>query len=412
MELKELMQHAQEMYPWLVEVRRDFHQHPELGMEEYRTKAQIINYLEELEIPYIDEIAHTAVVGLIEGTADGANRTVALRGDIDALPILEMNEVPYRSKNEGKMHACGHDAHTTIVLGAAKFLQAHRHLFSGTVKLFFQPAEETVGGADPMIQAGVMDNPKVDAVFGLHVDTHFQVGEIGVRYGQMNASSDTIELTIIGKNAHGAYPSEGVDAIVIAAQVISAIQAIVSRNIDARDSAVITLGTIEGGTQSNIIAEEVKITGTVRALDPAIRAYVLQRIGKVVAAVTESFEATYRYDIGDDGYPALVNTDEMVDIAKASGEALLGSENVTVMDLPTMGAEDFAYFAQAAPSAFFRLGTGNKAKGIIHGAHTPQFNIDEDALVIGVALQVQNVLHFLNGQQLQEQQEMKNFVQV
>ena len=374
-------------------MRRDFHQHPELGMEEYRTRDKIIDYLTEMGIPYERDIANTGVVGIIKGAKEG--KTVALRGDIDALPIVEQNNVPYKSRHEGKMHACGHDAHTTIVLGAAKLLQEYKEQLHGNVKLFFQPAEETVGGAKPMIEQGAMENPKVDAVFGLHVDTSFPCGQIAVKYGQMNASSDTIYLTIKGKNAHGAYPNGGVDAIVAAGHVITALQTIVSRNVDPRDSAVITLGVINGGTQSNIIAKEVQIIGTVRTLTPEVRATVLQRIEEVLEYTTRSLGAEYAFELGTDGYPPLINTDEMVDIVKKTGQTLLGEENVQEIELASLGAEDFSYFASAAPSAFFRLGTGNEEKGIVHGAHTGRFDIDEDGLAVGVAMQVQNVFSFL-----------------
>lgn len=388
-----ILQEAEAMKDWLVSIRRDFHMHPELSTKEFRTHDKIIEYLTELGIEYESNVADTGVVGIIRGEKDG--KTVALRGDIDALPITETNDVPYKSTNEGVMHACGHDAHTTIVLGAAKYLQENRDKFAGNVKLFFQPAEETVGGAERMIKQGAMENPKVDAVFGLHVDTVLPAGQIGVRYGQMNASTDTVVLTIKGKSAHGAYPSGGIDSIVIAAHVVTALQTIVSRNVDPRDSAVVTLGVIQGGTQSNIIANEVTITGTVRTLTPEVRATVLKRIEEILAQTTKTFGADYHFHLAEGGYIALTNTDDIVDIAKESGEQLLGEENVIEVEQASLGGEDFSFFAEAAPSAFFRLGARNEEKGIVHGGHTEKFNVDEACLPVGVALQVKNVLSFL-----------------
>lgn len=390
---EELWKQAHALKPWLVEVRRDFHRHPELGMEEYRTRDQIVHYMQEMGIPYKTGIANTGVVGLIEGEKSG--KTVALRADLDALPIAEENDVDYKSTVPGKMHACGHDAHMTILLGAARLLNERKEYLPGNVKLLFQPAEETVGGAKQMIQAGVLENPRVDAVFGLHVAPEIPVGEIGLKYGQMNAASDTIYLTVKGNNGHGAYPHTGKDAIVIAAQVITTLQTIVSRNVDPRQSAVVSIGVIQGGTQGNIIADEVKMTGTVRTFESKVRERVLQRVEEVLTYTTRSMGGDYTFKLGDDGYIALINDNEMVDLVRNSGETLLGRERVTQIDFPSMGVEDFSYFAAAVPSAFFRLGCRNEAKGIVHSSHTGRFDIDEDCLPIGAALQVQNAVHSL-----------------
>lgn len=383
----EILSEAKRIQPWLVDVRRDFHRHPEFGMEEFRTQEKIITYLTEMGIP-CKKIANTGVVGFIKGAKPG--KTIALRADMDALPIDEQNDVDYKSTIPGKMHACGHDAHMTVLLGAAKLLQAHRDELQGNVKLMFQPAEETVGGAEPMIAEGVLEDPKVDASFGLHMSTGIPTGKIGVIYDQMNASSDSIKLTIKGAKGHGAYPHNGRDAIVIAAHVITAMQTIVSRNVDPRKAAVISLGTISGGTQSNVIADEVVINGTVRTLDPEVRELVIERVKEVLSFTTRSLGGDYDFE-HHPGYVSLINDNKMVDIVKASGDELLGKENVQWMDLPNMGVEDFAYFAAAVPSAFFQLGCRNEEKGIIHGGHTSQFDIDEDSLSIGAALQVQNV---------------------
>jgi len=391
---KQIKEQVNEIEKWLIDVRRDFHKHPELGMEEYRTRDQIVHYLKEMGISYEKDIANTAVVGIIRGGRPG--KTVALRADIDALPITEENDVSYKSVYEGKMHACGHDAHTTMLLGAANILQKNRESLAGNVKLFFQPAEETVGGAKPMIEEGVMDNPKVEAVFGIHVSPELETGEVAVKYGQMNASSDTILLTVKGARGHGAYPHSGRDAIVIAAHVITQLQTIVSRNVDPREAAVISIGQIEGGKQKNIVADEVKMIGTVRTFDPAVRDLVLKRIEEVLKYTTKSMGGDYVFERGTDGYVALINNDDMVDLVHESATDLLGPDRVTIRKLANMGVEDFAYFAQAAPSAFFNVGCRNELKGIIHGAHTERFDIDEECLSIGAMMQVKNVFKFLN----------------
>ncbi|GIN84684.1 peptidase M20 [Heyndrickxia sporothermodurans] len=389
-----LLQDAKTILPWLTEIRRDFHSNPEFGMEEFRTKDKICEYLTELGIPFEAGIANTGVVGLIQGEQEG--KTVALRADMDALPIFEQNEVTYKSLIDGKMHACGHDAHMTVLLGAAKLLNQNKHLIKGNVKLLFQPAEETVGGAKPMIEEGALENPKVDAIFGLHVDPDIPVGKIGVKYGQMNASSDTITITVKGKNAHGAYAYMGKDAIVISAQIISALQPIISRGVDARQSAVLSIGVIHGGTQGNIVADEVTLVGTVRTLTPEVRKSVLKSLEETVTYVARGMGGDAVLSI-EPGYTSLINDDEMVHIAKNSGEQLLGKDNVKVIDVPSLGVEDFAFFAEAVPAAFFRLGVRNEEKGIIHDVHTPWFNLDENSLQIGAAMQVYNVLTYLNS---------------
>ncbi|RNB83766.1 amidohydrolase [Brevibacillus nitrificans] len=382
---------AQEILPWLTEVRRDFHQYPEFGMEEFRTQEQIIRYLEEMGIPYYKS-AGTGVVGLIEGATPGA--VVALRGDMDALPIDERNETSYRSKVQGKMHACGHDAHMTCLLGAARILNDSRQELAGVVKLFFQPAEETVGGALPMIREGVLENPRVEAAFGLHVSADLPVGKIAVKYGQMNAASDDLHITVRGENGHGAYPHKGKDAIVIAAHVITALQTIVSRNVDPREAAVITLGVISGGTASNILAQEVKLTGTIRTLDKSVRAFVKERVCEVADLTARSLggEAEVFFE---EGYTSLINDSEMVDQVKRCGEALLGAENVRVNDFPMMGVEDFAFFAEHVPSAFYHLGVRNEEKDCVYPVHHPRFDLDENSLAVGAAMQAFNAMTFL-----------------
>lgn len=388
---EQVWQQAQEILPWLIEVRRDFHQYPEIGLEEFRTQEQVMRYLDEMGIPYTKS-AGTGIVGLIQGARPGA--TVALRGDMDALPILEAEDREYRSKIPGKMHACGHDAHMTCLLGAARILNHYKAELAGNVKLFFQPAEETVGGALPMIKEGVLENPKVDAVFGLHVSSEIPAGHIGVKYGQMNASSDDLSIIVRGENGHGAYPHSGRDAIVIAAHVITALQTIVSRNVDPRRAAVITIGMISGGTANNILAQEVKLTGTIRTLEPSVREQVKERIQEVAALTARALggEAEVTYE---EGYTSLINDDALVDLVKRNGEELLGEQHVRINELPNMGVEDFAYFAENVPGAFFHLGVRNEETGCVYPVHHPNFDLDERSLAVGAAMQALNTLVYL-----------------
>lgn len=399
MEFNSIIKDAGLIRNWLIEIRRDFHKNPELGMQEFRTKEKIIGYLKNMDIEIITDIAETAVVGIIRGSKKG--KTVALRADMDALPIKDMKNKEYKSLTEGIIHGCGHDAHMTILLGAAKILKKMESNLNGTVKLFFQPAEETVGGAKPMIDAGVMENPKVDGIFGLHVTPEIDTGMIGLKYGQMNASSDTIKIIIKGKSTHGAYPQDGIDSIVVAAQVINALQSIVSRNVDPRKSAVISIGKISGGTQGNIIADKVEMVGTIRTLDPQTREDVIKRAEETVKLVSMGLGATGEF-YREEGYPALINNDIMVDLVKSSAEKLLGDKNILILDNPSLGVEDFAYFSQNTKGAFYRLGCRNEKKGIINPAHNGLFDIDEDCLEIGTAIQVMNVLTFLEGDYLNE----------
>ncbi len=387
---------AKAMRPWLVEVRRDLHQYPELGLEEHRTAARVQSLLDESGIDHLDGIGGTGVLGRIDGKAAGEKATaVALRADMDALPIQDAKEeVPYRSLQPGKMHACGHDVHTTILLGAARILNDLRAEFSGTVRLLFQPAEETIGGAKLLIKAGALTEPPVAAVFGLHVESELDVGKFAVRYGQRNASSDALQLIIHGQSGHGGYPANTVDAIVVAAQVISALQTVVSRNVDGRDAAVVSFGTIHGGSIANVVANRVELTGTVRTLDPEVRRRVLQRVREVAEGTAQALGGRAELTI-EEGYDALINHDAMVDIARANAALLVGEEHISVYPRANMGVEDFAYYASRVPGAFFSLGVRNEARGIIHPEHHELFDVDEDCLPLGVAIQVMNALSIL-----------------
>ena len=308
--------------------------------------------------------------------------------------LHDAKDVDYRSTIDGRMHACGHDFHTAALFGAARLLRENHEAVPGLVKLIFQPAEETVGGAKLLIEEGVLDDPSVEAIFGLHVDPGIEVGGIGLHYGQRNASSDTVRLHIHGTSCHGAYPSSGVDAIVVAAQVVSAAQSVISRNIDARDAAVITFGTIQGGSQGNIVAQHVELVGTVRSLDPRTRARVLDRLRETAEGVAAGFGGRAELVI-EPGYDALINDDAMVGLVRQNAEFLLGDDAIKVYPKANMGVEDFAYYLRKARGAFYALGVRNEARGIVHPVHNEHFDADEDALAIGATLQAMNAISAL-----------------
>ncbi|WP_304156812.1 M20 family metallopeptidase [Fusobacterium ulcerans] len=387
MNINTMKENVEKEKEWLINVRRDFHKHPELGQEEFRTMEKICEYLQEMGISYRNKVFKTGVIAEIKGEDQGY--TIALRADIDALPIIDKKNTSYASINEGKCHACGHDAHTTI----AKYFSANKIVPPCNIRFLFQPAEETVGGAKPMIQEGALEN--VNCVFGLHVDEYLPTGHIGIKYGAMNASSDTLKINIYGKSCHGAYPSGGVDAILAASHVMVALQSIVSRNIDARESGVVTIGTIHGGTQGNIIADKVQLVGTLRTLNPEVRKTMLGKIEEIVINVPKAFGGSGEF-VREEGYTALINHDKEVDIVKENAVELLGEDNIFEKKTANMGVEDFAYFIENIPGAFFTLGVANKEKGIDAPAHNGLFDIDEDALLVGVEMQLLNIYSAFN----------------
>jgi amidohydrolase len=378
----------------LVELRRAIHRHPEGGFGEFETAALVEKTLTSCGIPSV-RVAGTGVVGLLEGEKRG--RVVALRADMDALELDEGTGAPYASEVPGLMHACGHDAHTAMLLGAARLLSGRRDFLPGRVVFLFQPAEETTGGALPMIREGALEDPRVDAVFGLHVGIDLPCGEISVSEGTVHAASDMFDVTVTGRGCHGAYPHEGVDAVAISGQVLCALNSIVSRNVDPLEPAVVTIGTIRGGTARNVLAETVEMTGIIRTLDPAVRKAVRERVRAIVEGTAASLggRAEIRFT---EGYPCLVNDPGMARLVKATATGLLGAGKVRLSERPSMGVEDFAYFSGERPGAFFTLGAGNPAKGIIHPAHSPRFDIDEDALPVGAAMMAGVAVNFLTGE--------------
>ena len=372
---------------WMVDIRRRLHRIPERGFAEVKTQQVIMETLDALGIPYTTE--RTWVVGVIEGALPG--QVVALRADMDALPLEEPEGLPFRSEHPGMMHACGHDAHMTMVLGAAKVLMGMRDRLPGTVKLLFQPAEETDGGAEPMVQRGVLENPHVDRVYGLHVQPYLPVGVIETRAGTLNASTDDVELTIHGRSSHGAYPESGADAIVCAAQVITSLQTLVSRNVSPLASAVLSLGMISGGTAGNIICDRVSLRGTLRTANGEIRAMMKRRIAEVASGVAAAMGCTAEVCITS-GYAALVNDEAEAGRVMRVGARLLGEKNVVRKAAPSMGGEDFSFFCECVPGAFFHLGCVKKEDMPAPLLHSRDFHLDEDCLTVGAMMHVALVL--------------------
>jgi len=376
----------------LIKLRRDIHEHPELGFEEERTSKIIKDFLRTEGIEFYS-VAKTGVCGIIKGKSD-SNKTIGVRADIDALPIIDKKKCSYKSKTTGRMHACGHDAHTAILLGTAKILNKNKHLFSGNVKLLFEPAEETTGGAPIMIREGVLENPRVDALIGLHVTEDVDCGKIRIKKDMVNAASNAFVIKIHGKGAHGAHPDNSIDPIVIASHLIISLQTIVSREVSPVNPSVITIGSIHGGTAENIIPEEVIIKGTIRTATKEDRIFVTERVKQVTNGICNTLRATADIVI-EEGYPCLYNDSDMTDSVIESAKGVIGIDNIMEQLNPSMGVESFAYFANERPSAFYFLGTGNKIKKTDMPAHGSYFDIDEDSISIGVALQCRIIADYL-----------------
>lgn len=367
-----------------IRLRRHLHQNPELSFCEFETAKYIAAELRSIGIEQQEGVAGTGLVALITGK-NPENRTLALRADIDALPIFEQNDISYKSKNEGVMHACGHDVHTASLLGAARILYSLRDEFEGAIKLIFQPAEEKApGGASIMIAEGVLENPTVDTIIGQHVAPNIPVGKIGFREGMYMASTDEIYIKIIGKGGHGAAPHQAIDPIVVASHIIIALQQIISRNRNPAFPSVLTFGKFIADGATNIIPNEVYIEGTYRCMDEGWRAEGLEKMQKMAEGMAEAMGAKCEFWIVK-GYPFLQNDPDLTKKMRAFATDFVGAENVVNLDL-WMGGEDFAYYSQKVPACFYRLGTRNEELGIVSGVHTSSFNIDENALEIGAGL--------------------------
>jgi hippurate hydrolase len=374
---------AKKYFPEFVNVRHHLHANPELSYQEFETSKFVQGKLQEFGIPFTVK-ATTGVVGLIEGKNPG-KRIVALRADMDALPITEENDVPYKSKNPGVMHACGHDVHTTCLLGAAKILHELRNEWEGTVKLIFQPGEEkNPGGASLMIKDGVLENPVPQAILALHVHTNMETGKVGFRGGKVMASADELYFTIRGKGGHAASPHLAVDPILISSHLVIALQQLISRNNNPFNPSVLSITSFNGGNTTNVIPNEVKLMGTFRAMDETWRFRAHELIKQQATELVKGMGGELDLHI-DVGYPCVINNEAVNADAMQKATEYLGKDNVSETEL-RMGAEDFGYYAQQIPACFYRLGTMNKSKGITAGVHTPVFNIDENAIEVGMGM--------------------------
>lgn len=371
-----------EATPSLIALRRDFHQHPELSFQEHRTARVVADRLRAAGLLVQEGVGGTGVVGLLEGAHDGP--TVALRADVDALPLEEARDRPYHSTNPGVMHACGHDGHTAVAVTIAEILARHRADWRGRVKFIFQPAEETAGGAERMIAEGVLEAPHVDAVLGMHIWNYAPVGIVAVRPGPIFAGADELQATVRGRGGHAAVPQNAVDPVLVAAHLITAWQALISRETGPLESAVLTIGMIQGGTAFNIIPERVELRGTLRAFDAGLRGRLLERL----TAMARDLGAAFRAEVDVSSRlvcPAVVNDDQMVELVRAAAVSELGSSAVD--ETPgTMGGDDMAEFLAERPGCYFFVGSANPARGLDQPHHNPRFDFDEAAL--GVATRV------------------------
>ena len=380
---EKIKQLAKQYAPEFIEVRHHLHAHPELSYKEFETSGFVQQKLKEFGIPF--EIkATTGVIGLIKGK-NPSKKIIALRADLDALPIKEENNVPYKSQNEGIMHACGHDVHTSVLLGASKILNEIKDEFEGTIKLIFQPGEErNPGGASLLIKEGVLENPKPQAIFALHVHPGLQIGKFSFRSGVVMASADEIYITVRGKGGHAAAPHTTVDTILIASHLVVALQQIISRNRNPFSPSVLTISSFQGGYTTNVIPSEVKLMGTFRAMDEEWRSKAHELIRKEAIGLVESMGAEIDVLI-DIGYPVVHNNEKLNALTVEQAKIFIGKENISETEM-RMGAEDFGYYTHLIPGCFYRLGVMNAEKGIVSGVHTPNFNIDESAIEIGMGM--------------------------
>ena len=377
---QKIQQLAEKYLPRVIEIRRQIHSHPELSYQEHDTAALVAAELTKLNIPFTTGIAGTGVVGLLSGRNPN-KKCIALRADMDALPIQEQNQTPYKSKVAGVMHACGHDVHTSNLLGAAMILSELKDEWEGTVKLIFQPSEEKMpSGANAMIEAGVMNNPVIEAIYGLHVHTELEAGQVGFRSGKFMASADELYLTVRGKGGHAAQPAQFISPLIISAEILLALQHFTDMNVPT----VLSFGKITANGATNVIPETAELAGTLRCFDESIRNKIHEEMTAICKEIAAKHGGTCDVNILK-GYPVLTNNEELTARAKKVAKDYLGAENIH--DLPIrMGAEDFAYYSQLAPACFYRIGVANKEKGIISAIHTATFDIDERALLTSIGL--------------------------
>ena len=391
LDLSQIRSEIRALNPQLVKWRRHLHQYPELGFQEKLTSKFVAQKLQNWDIEHQTGIAQTGIVATIKSSYPGP--VLAIRADMDALPIQEENNILYRSRHNGVMHACGHDGHTAIALGTAYYLSNHRDSFRGTVKIIFQPAEEHPGGAKPMIEAGVLKNPDVDAIVGLHLWNRLPIGTIGVRSGALMAAVECFRCDILGKGGHGAMPDQTIDAVVVSAQVVNALQTIVARNVNPLDSAVVTVGEIRGGTALNVIADQAYLSGTVRYFKPELEGYISRRVEEVIAGVCQSYGAKYELDYWQ-LYPSVMNDAKIADLVSSVALEVVETPLGVVPECQTMASEDMSFFLREVPGCYFFLGSANAEQGLDYPHHHPRFNFDESALVTGVEMFVRCVEKF------------------
>lgn len=391
-----IRQKSHKLFDTVRDIRNRIHALPELSFQEFETAAYVAEQLKRLGIPYEEGVAGTGIVARIEGAQPDA-RCLAIRAELDALPITELNEVPYKSKRDGIMHACGHDVHTAILLGVAELMQEFRNEFKGTLKLIFQPGEEMhPGGGSLMMEAGVLEDPKVDAILALHVYPHLPSGTVGFRSGQYMASTDEIHIRIKGKGGHAALPHQTIDPIAIAAETIVALQQVISRRSNPISPSVLSFGRIAGGTVNNVIPDEVEIAGTLRTMDEQWRGDAHKLIRNVTHNISEAFGAVATIDIPR-GYPSLFNHPSLTRKIEGFAQDYLGKDKVKELSL-RMTADDFAFYSQAIPGCYFRLGTNNNNTRYTASVHNAHFDIDEQALETGVGVMAYAAFSYLNEQ--------------
>ncbi len=375
----------------LVGWRRRLHQRPELGFQEKLTADFVSQKLQAWGIEHQTGIAKTGIVGTIKSDRPGP--VLAIRADMDALPIQEENNVPYRSQHDGVMHACGHDGHTAIALGTAYYLSGHRQDFSGTVKMIFQPAEEGPGGAKPMIEEGALKNPDVDAIIGLHLWNNLPLGTVGVRSGALMGAVECFRAQILGRGGHGAMPDQTIDSVVVSAQIVNALQTIVARNVNPLESAVVTIGELHAGTAMNVIADTARMSGTVRYFNPALENYIGKRIEEIIAGVCQSHGANYELDYWR-LYPPVINDVQIAELVRSVASEVVETPAGIMPTCQTMGGEDMSFFLQEVPGCYFFLGSANPEKDLAYPHHHPRFDFDETALAMGVEMFIRCVEKF------------------
>jgi carboxypeptidase Ss1 len=393
---KLVMTETQEIQNDIIETRRNLHSNPELSYKEFQTAKLVEDKLRDLGIEVKTKVGGTGVVGLLKGTKPGKGRVVALRADMDALPVKEEVEVPFKSKNDGVMHACGHDTHVAMLLGAAQVLSNHKNDFAGTIKFLFQPAEENGGrgGAKPMIEDGAMSNPKVDFVFGLHISTPYPSGTFALRPGPLMAAPDGFKITIKGKGGHGSEPHNTVDPIFISSEVIGAIQGLSSRMVNQVEPFVVSVCSIHSGTKNNIIPDDAVLEGTIRTVNEKTRLRAKKLLKNVTSSICKTFGASCQVEFVEDAYPVTVNDPKVTREVIETLKKLKGTKTIETEVI--LGAEDFSRFLQICPGTYYFLGTVNKSKGCTYPNHSSRFKVDEDVLKYGAASLALLALHFAN----------------